>query len=113
MRENANMKEDNKYPKLEEEDSRYSMTAAEPAVAYATREVGASAITYMDDEAEMIDRIPLGKFGFYTDDPEVFEQRVAEIEADMDEIDAGIEDPEKWIQVDDFWAAMKKEHPWL
>lgn len=39
-------------------------------------------------------------FGFYTDVPEVFEQRVAEIEADMDEVDAGIEDPEKWIQVD-------------
>ena len=63
--------------------------------------------------AEKIDRIPLGAFGFYTDDPEVFEQRVAEMEADLDEVDAGIEDPEKWIQVDDFWVAMRKEHPWL
>ena len=50
---------------------------------------------------------------YYFLSPEVFEQRVAEIEADMDEVDAGIEDPEKWIQVDDFWAAMRKEHPWL
>ena len=67
----------------------------------------------IEEEAEKIDRIPLGAFGFYTDHPEVFEQRVAEIEADMDEVDAGIEDPEKWIQADDFWAAMRKEHPWL
>jgi len=89
------------------------MVAAEPALAYATRERNSSGITYMDEEAEKIDRIPLGMFGFYTDDPEVFERRVAEIEADMDEVEAGIEDPEEWIQVDDFWAAMRKEHPWL
>ncbi len=52
-------------------------------------------------------------FGFYTDDPDVFGQRIAEMEADMDEVDAGIEDPEKWIEVNDFMAAMRKEHPWL
>ena len=96
---------------MEEEDG--SLTAAEPVIAYATREYGHSGITYMGEEAEKIEQIPLGAFGFYTDDPDVFEQRVAEIEADMDELDAGIEDPEKWIQVDDFWAAMRKEHPWL
>jgi hypothetical protein len=105
--------EEKRYPVMEEEDGFGCMTAAEPAVAYATREFGHSGITYVDEEAEKIDRIPLETFGFYTDDPEVFEQRVAEIEADMDEVDAGIEDPEKWIQVDDFWAAMRKEHPWL
>ena len=103
--------EEKRYPKIEEEDG--SLTAAEPVIAYATREYGHSGITYMGEEAEMIEQIPLGAFGFYTDDPDVFEQRVAEIEADMDELDAGIEDPEKWIQVDDFWAAMRKEHPWL
>ena len=56
---------------------------------------------------------PLGKCGFYTDDPVEFEQRVAMIDADLDEVDAGIDDPQKWIQVDDFMAAMRKEHPWL
>ena len=60
-----------------------------------------------------MDRIPVGMFGFYTVNPEAFKQRVDEIEADMDEVDAGIEAPEKWIQIDDFWAAMRKEHPWL
>ena len=105
--------EEKEYPKIEEEDGLGVLTAEEPAVAYATRESVSSGVAYMDDEAEKIDHIPLGMFGFYTDDPEVFEQRVAEIEADMDEVDAGIEDPEKWIEVDDLWAAMRKEHPWL
>ena len=105
--------EEKKYPTIEEEDGLGAMTAEEPAVAYAAKRPASSEIVYLNEEAEKIDRIPLGMFGFYTDDPDVFEKRVAEIEADMDEVDAGIEDPEKWIQVDDFWAAMRKEHPWL
>lgn len=104
---------DKKYPTIEEEDGYKAMSAAEPAVTYATRPAHASGIVYLDEEAEKIDRIPLGTFGFYTDDPEELEQRIAEIEADMDEVDAGIEDPEKWIEANDFWAAMRKEHPWL
>ena len=67
----------------------------------------------IEEEAEKIDRIPLGAFGFYTDDPEVFEQRVAEIEADMDEVDAGIEDPEKWISSEQMWAELYQKYPWL
>lgn len=106
------MEDDKRYPIIDEEDGS-GLKAEEPAVAYATKEMNSSGYSYLDDEAEKIDRIPLGLFGFYTDDPEVFEQRVAEIEADMNEVDAGIEDPDKWIQVDDFWAAMRKEHPWL
>ena len=105
--------EEKKYPTIEEEDGYGCMRATEPALAYTTMEQVSSGIAYIGEEAEKIDRIPLGMFGFYTDDPEVFEQRVAEIEADMDEVDAGIEDPEKWIQVDDFWASMRREHPWL
>ena len=88
------------------------MTAAEPAVAYTTRNVS-SGINYMDDEAKKIDIIPLGVFGFYTDDPEVFERRVAEIEEDMDEIDAGIENPEKWISSEQMWAELYQKYPWL
>lgn len=103
--------EEKRYPKIEEEDG--SLTAAEPAVAYATREYGHSGITYMDDETEKTEQIPLGAFGFYTDDPDVFEQRVAEIEADMDELDAGIEDPEKWISSEQMWAELYQKYPWL
>lgn len=57
--------------------------------------------------------IPYGKCGFYTSDPNVFEQRVAMIEEALDKVDAGIDDPEEWIPVDDFMASMRKEHPWL
>lgn len=108
--------EEKRYPSKEEKDCYGVMTAEEPAVAvkYGSQVPDSSTnIVYMNEEEENTNRTPLGVFGFYTDDPEVFEQRVAEIEADMDEVDAGIEDPEKWIQVDDFWAAMREEHPWL
>ena len=104
--------EEEKFPIIEEYGSGVT-TAAEPAVAYASRDMGTSGISYLDEDAEKIERIPLGKYGFYTDDPDVFEKRVAEMEADLDEVDAGIEEPEKWVQVDDFWAAIIKGHPWL
>ena len=63
--------EEKKYPRIEEEDGYGCMTAEEPAVAYATQELKSSGFTYLDEEAEKIDRIPLAMFGFYTDDPEV------------------------------------------
>ena len=107
------MKEEKKYSVFDEEDGFGTMSTAEPAVAYATREMESSGVTYMGEEAEKIDRIPLGMFGFYTDDPEVFEQRVAEMEADMDEVDAGIEDPEKWISSEQMWAELYQKYPWL
>ena len=47
--------------------------------------------------AKDYDSIPVGKLGFYTDDLDVFEARIAEIEADMEEVEAGYEDPEKWV----------------
>jgi len=91
----------------------YGMTAAEPALALDLRSQCPSDIAYEGEEAETADNIPLGMFGFYTDDPEVFNQRVAEIEADMDEIDAGIEDPEKWISSEQMWAELYQKYPWL
>lgn len=105
--------EEKRYPTIEEEDGYGCMSATEPALVYTTREQVSSGIAYIGEEAEKIDRIPLGMFGFYTDDPEVFEQRVAEIEADMDEVDAGIEDPEKWISSEQMWAELYQKYPWL
>ena len=59
-------------------------------------------------------------------DIEAFEQRVTMIEEALDRVDAGMDDPCEWIQVDDFmddpceWiqvddfmAMMRNEHPWL
>ena len=77
---------------------------------------GAARVDYAEplysDERELAD-VPLGKYGFYTSDPDVFEQRVAMIEDALDKVDAGMDDPSEWIQVDDFMATMRKEHPWL
>ena len=107
------MGDDKRYPVIDEEDGS-GLRAEEPAVAYATKEMNySSGYAYLDDEAEKIDRIPLGLFGFYTNDPKVFEQRVAEIEADMDEVEAGIENPEKWIPSEQMWAELYQKHPWL
>lgn len=82
----------------------------------ASEPVGTAAMIDCNETALMevdLHDLPFGKCGFYTDDPVEFEQRVDMIEADLDEVDAGIDDPQKWIQVDDFMAAMRKEHPWL
>ena len=105
--------EERKYPVMEEEDGYGAMTAAEPAVACETKSVGHSGIVYMNEEAERIDRMPLGTFGFYTDDPEVLERHVAEIEADLEEVEAGIEDPEKWISSEQMWNGLYQKYPWL
>ena len=86
----------------------HSDMASEPTGAAAMIDYSETALM----ESDFHD-FPLGKCGFYTDDPVEFEQRVAMIEADLDEVDAGIDDPQKWIQVDDFMATMRKEHPWL
>ena len=102
-----------KYPTIEEEDGFGVMTAAEPTAAYAAHPRSATCAVHMGEKDEITNRTPIELFGFYTDDPDVLEQRIAEIETDMDEVDAGIEDPEKWIEVNDFWAAMRKEHSWL
>lgn len=64
-------------------------------------------------EDEDLSNVPLGKYGFYTNDPEVFEKRVDEIEASLNEAEFGFDDPNEWIQVDDFMAAMRKEFSWL
>ena len=109
-----------RYPKIDEEDYYGTLRAEEPAVAYPIQISKSFGTGYMDKEKDKSsDRVghheqtPSGIFGFYTDNPEVFGQRVAEIEADMDEVEAGMENPEKWVEVDNFWTAMKKAHPWL
>ena len=102
--------EEQNYQTIEEE-SGGCMMAAEPVVAYTAKGFNSSGITYMDEEAEKIDRIPLGKFSFYTDDPELFEQRVSEMEADLDEVDAGIENPEKWVTSEQMWSELYQKYP--
>jgi hypothetical protein len=86
--------EEKRYPIIEEEDG--TCKVCEPAAGYATTSID-YANNILDEDDDIFDRIPVGKLGFYTDDPDVFEARIAEIEADLDEVEAGFEDPEKWI----------------
>ena len=38
---------------------------------------------------------------------------MAEIEADLDEVEAGYEDPEKWVTAEQMNANLRKRFPWL
>ena len=102
--------EEKRYPILEEEDGMGKV--CEPAASYAATSID-YANNIQDEEDDFLDRIPVGKFGFYTDDPDVFEARMAEIEADLDEVEAGFEDPDKWITSEQMHKDFLKMFPWL
>ena len=55
----------------------------------------------------------LGKYGFYTSNSEEFERRVNEIEESLNKAEYVFDDPQEWVEIDDFMAAMRKEHSWL
>ena len=97
-----------KYPEYVEEGN--AVMCGEPAVGYAATGSG-----YVNTIAKPEDapQIPIGRLGFYTDDPDVFETRVAEIEADLDEVEAGYEDPEKWVTSEQFDQELFRQFPWL
>lgn len=73
---------------------------SEPSVAYVGTGRGYANTTYEDEEENP--QMPVGKLGFYTDDPMVFETRVAEIEADLAEVELGVDDPQKWATSEQF-----------
>ena len=103
------MKDEKRYPVLEEEDS--VGMVSEPVSGYAA--TGSGYVATMDDTTESEEYSSPANFGFYTEDPEVFEKRVAEIETDIDEVEADIEDPDKWITSEQMWAELRQKHPWL
>lgn len=55
----------------------------------------------------------LDKYGFYTSNSEEFERRVNEIEESLNRAEYVFDDPQEWVEIDDFMAAMRKEHSWL
>jgi hypothetical protein len=59
------------------------------------------------------DKEILGKYGFYTNNPEEFEKRMDEIEDSLNKAEYVFDDPQEWVEIDDFMAAMRKEHSWL
>ena len=84
---------------------------SEPSVTYAATGSGYANTTYEDEEENP--QIPVGKLGFYTDDPVVFEARVAEIEADLAEVESGVDDPQKWATSEQFDQELYQQFPWL
>jgi len=83
--------------------------ACEPIGGAAIADCGESLCS---DERELAD-VPLGKYGLYTNNPEEFEKRMDEIEDSLNKAEYVFDDPQEWIEIDDFMAAMRKEHLWL
>ena len=102
------MKE-NRYSEIEE-DRGTDMCCEQPAGYAAT---GSGYANTLVEPEEDTPQIPVGKLGFYTEDPDVFEARMAEIEADLDEVEAGHDDPEKWVTSEQFDRELHHQYPWL
>ena len=86
---------------IEEEDGLGCMTAAEPAVAYASTE-----------DVQCLNANEAFDYpGDY--DPGIGPYSMDEMNARIDTAEHDRNNPDKWIRVDDFWASMKKEHLWL
>lgn len=99
--------EENRYPVFEEEES--IGMCCEPSAGYAATGSGyTNTLVNQDDE---LSQIPTGRLGFYTEDPDVFEARIAEIEADVERAEQGEESD--WLTAEEFDAELKKEFPWL
>jgi len=98
-----------RYPEIEEE-SGTDMCCEQP-VGYAA--TGSGYANTLVESEEVTPQIPVGKLGFYTEDRGVFEARVAEIEADLDEVEAGHEDTAKWATSEQFDRELYHQYPWL
>lgn len=93
--------EEKKYPTMEEEDGLGCMNAEESAVAYTQR----NNVTFLNQEET---------FDYPQDyDPGFGPYSMEEMNARIDKAESDRDNPDKWIRVDDFWAAMRKEHLWL
>lgn len=57
------------------------------------------------------EHIPVGKLGFYTEDAEEFEARMAEIEAELDRAEQG--DESDWVTSEEMDAELYRLFPWL
>lgn len=96
-----------RYPKFEEIEN--AGMCSEPPIGYAA--TGSGYANTMTGYEKAIPEIPVGKLGFYTEDPAVFEARIAEIEADVQRAEQG--DESDWLTAEEFDVELKKEFPWL
>lgn len=99
--------EEKRYPVLDEEEN--IGMCCEPSVGYAATGSG-YANTLVEPEDPMV-TIPVGRLGFYTEDPDEFDARIAEIEADLERAEQG--DESDWLTAEEFDIELKKEFSWL
>ena len=86
---------------IEEEDGFGSINAAEPAVTYRQDEIG----LYLDERVV---------FDYPIDcDPGIGPYTNEEMNARIDKAELDKNNPDSWVHIVDFWAAMQKEHLWL
>ena len=99
--------EEKRYPRFDEDES-IGMCNEPVADNYlATGSGYTNTLTEQEDCSQM----PIGRLGFYTEDPDEFEARIAEIEAEVERAEQG--DESDWITAEEFNAELKKEFPWL
>ncbi len=101
------MKEEDKISRLERDTA--CLRASEPSAASM-----ADAATYdgmscdddiaSDEELDNLDWSRFPSFGPFSE-----EEAIARIE----EAEKDLEDPSKWIRIDDIRAELRKRHPWL
>lgn len=46
-------------------------------------------------------------------DPGIGPYSIKEMNERIDKVERDRNNPDRWVRVDDFWAAMQKEHLWL
>ena len=83
--------------------------AAEPNVGYAATGCGYSN-TLLDYQLEE-SRIPVGKLGFYTENPDELQIRIAEMETSVERAEQG--DESEWLTADEFDKELQREFLWL
>ena len=99
--------EEKRYPVLDEEEN--IGMCCEPSVGYAATGSG-YANTLIEPEDHVV-TIPVGRLGFCTEDPDEFDARIAEIEADLERAEQG--DESDWLTAEEFDIELKKDFPWL
>ena len=98
--------EEKKYPNFDDEGVGM---CSEPSVSYAA--TGSGYANTVIKKEENVQTIPVGRLGFYTQDQDVFDARIAEIEAEVERAEQG--DESGWLTAEEFDAELRTEFPWL
>ena len=101
------MKEEDKISRLERDTA--CLRVSEPSAASMADAATYDGMSYEDDiasdeELDNLDRSRFPSFGPFSEEEAI--ARIEEAEKDLD-------DPSKWIRIDDIRAELRKRHPWL